>query len=1143
MIPQTIVTFLGQSLGLLDAALQDPALLGRLLARMGYRVTLTDDDLPAVAGVLDIATELSTVIDNLDDLGNVSTAGDAAFEIVQASRDIVIALDGLANLSANDLAGLPAPLDTLDFWQDAATALLEQLLLETLETAYPRVATALALLGLINTQDIEIQGLTVSRTRFFWENLGPLLQDPPGYLAGIYGWGSEFNHGALLALLGVLLGHAELQPTFGPIREHLAATFFGGDVPAAARELALILFSGFLRLEDGTTARTRQGVLLMPVPERPGGAISGLYLANLSEGEAVTRIELGATLAAEIAGSADASGAVGIVLQPGRAPYFAGTAPALDHEIALHYTPTAPVLLIGGPAGPRLNLSGGRIALVFGGTPADPEIALELGTGDGSLELVIIPADGDSFISDLLAADALGINLDAGIRLSTRDGFSLLGGSGLEIALPLHITLGPVTISGSVIKLEIGESGAVELTLRVDVSAQIPPLTFVVGGVGLKVSLRHDDARDGEDVGGLRVALEFVPPDGIGLGIDAGVVSGGGYLEFDHDARTYAGVAELDAMAFGLTATGIIALQMPDGSDGWSLFLSVNASFVPIQLGFGFTLNGIGGLLGLHRAMDAEALGAGVRDGGLDSLMFPDDPIANAPRIIDDMSAFFPAAQGQFVIGFMLQIGWGTPTLITANVGFIIQLPEPLRLALLGQVAAVLPTEEVDIVRLNMDVLGVVDLSAGTLSIDASLRDSRVVAYTLSGDMALRASFIDDPTFLLSVGGFNPAFEAPEGFPELDGLSVALDAVDGVSIGLSGYFALTSNTVQFGAAAWVYADVLGYTVEGGVGFDVLLKFSPFSFRADVEFYISVKTEKRTLGSVMLAATLKGPKPWYINGTATLDVFGLDVNLPIEATIGSGESGDEARSVDVFREMASALQLPGAWRESAPAVPGDAVVMRADITDDDRVRPDGMLEVRQGIAPLDTQLDHFGNAVITGHDLFEIDSAALVVGDVTRYQATETVEEYFARAQYIEMSRAERLSSPSFEMMPCGVRFGGSGVSTGARVDSLFDYKEFVFDEELDLSGTQPRRPLGIGALANPVRWGPAAQHAAAQFTVVPSRASHTTFGVARPRYSVIDAFSGAVITLAEGARYDVAAAAARTPSARVVRLSEVDTVE
>ena len=58
---------------------------------------------------------------------------------------------------------------------------------------------------------------------------------------------------------------------------------------------------------------------------------------------------------------------------------------------------------------------------------------------------------------------------------------------------------------------------------------------------------------------------------------------------------------------------------------------------------------------------------------------------------------------------------------------------------MLGQVAAVLPTEEVDIVRLNMDVLGVVDLSAGTLSIDASLRDSRVVAYTLSGDMARSA--------------------------------------------------------------------------------------------------------------------------------------------------------------------------------------------------------------------------------------------------------------------------------------------------------------------------------------------------------------------------------------------------------------------
>ena len=81
----------------------------------------------------------------------MGTAGDAAFEIVQASRDIVIALDGLANLSATTCR-TARPAGHADFWQDAATALLEQLLLETLERLS---RTALALLGLINTQDIE----------------------------------------------------------------------------------------------------------------------------------------------------------------------------------------------------------------------------------------------------------------------------------------------------------------------------------------------------------------------------------------------------------------------------------------------------------------------------------------------------------------------------------------------------------------------------------------------------------------------------------------------------------------------------------------------------------------------------------------------------------------------------------------------------------------------------------------------------------------------------------------------------------------------------------------------------------------------------------------------------------------------------
>ena len=57
---------------------------------------------------------------------------------------------------------------------------------------------------------------------------------------------------------------------------------------------------------------------------------------------------------------------------------------------------------------------------------------------------------------------------------------------------------------------------------------------------------------------------------------------------------------------------------MPDGSPGFSLLVVITAEFAtPIQLGFGFVLVGVGGLLGLNRSMNVEALAEGVRTGAV----------------------------------------------------------------------------------------------------------------------------------------------------------------------------------------------------------------------------------------------------------------------------------------------------------------------------------------------------------------------------------------------------------------------------------------------------------------------------------------------------------------------------------------------
>src|SRR6185503_12800069 len=180
-------------------------------------------------------------------------------------------------------------------------------------------------------------------------------------------------------------------------------------------------------------------------------------------------------------------------------------------------------------------------------------------------------------------------------------------------------------------------------------------------------------------------------------------------------------------------------------------------------------------------------------------LLFPRNPVRDAPAIIHDLGTVFPAAKGHYVFGPMAKFGWGTPTLISADLGIVIEFPGP-RLAVLGVVRMLLPRPDFALLKLQMAVAGILDFPGKRFSLDASLYDSQVAGYQVSGDMAYRLGFGDNASFLLSVGGFNPGFDAPPGVPELRRAAVDLGVNGNPSLVASGYFALTSNTAQIGAS-------------------------------------------------------------------------------------------------------------------------------------------------------------------------------------------------------------------------------------------------------------------------------------------------------------------------------------------------------
>ncbi len=406
--------------------------------------------------------------------------------------------------------------------------------------------------------------------------------------------------------------------------------------------------------------------------------------------------------------------------------------------------------------------------------------------------------------------------------------------------------------------------------------------------------------------------------------------------------------------------------------------------------------------------------------------MFPQDPIRNAPQILSNLNRVFPPANGHHLFGPMAQISWGTPALITADLGVVLEFGARLRLLILAQVVAILPKRENDLVRLQMDAIGVIDFDQGTAALDATLYDSRLLKkFVLTGDMALRMQWEGSPNFALAIGGLHPAFNPPANFPKLQRIAINLSSGDNPRIRCEAYFALTANTVQFGARAELYASAAGFSIQGGIGFDVLIQLDPFQFIAEFYAQVQLKRGSSNLFKVKVQGALAGPRPLHVKAKATFEILWWDVSIRVDKTLVGGEKPPLPEPIDVLPLLKEALGNPGNWVGELPDGQHALVTLRprARTATEVLLHPLGTLTVKQGIVPLDLDVSRFGQAAPAGARRFTISSVSL--GEQS--QTTDPVKEFFAPAQFFEMTDDEKLSRPSFESMTAGVSIGSQEV--------------------------------------------------------------------------------------------------------------------
>jgi hypothetical protein len=966
------------------AVVGESGVSGQLLSEViGWKITAgpTTDNL--LVAIKDAYQQLDHLIDHPpESLADFLAALEKVNQLVSAVRQ------------------LPAEPGTEADLEELTTNLVQALVIEYLRSWHPAVYEVLGLLTVIRAPDLSL------------DRISDLLSDP----------------------LQVL--RAEYLPPQG-----LAAS---ADAKAVADKLfprlaALLKYFGYDAVYDG---RPESGTGLGELGNHVGPGVLTVFLQP--------DFQLGDRCGIKLALSSRDLGDFGLVILPfgELLPYWDVDLDLTDHPAGLAIGPQGLTLfgaagttgvsvsptvlrfcgfLIGSMTGTRLEIGPFLISGDVNLKTTDQEYGLLLDTGSSAL--VIAAADGDGFLQSILPPDGVRADFDLALGWSNKRGLYFRGSAGLDATLPVGISIGGILTIPAVHLALQASNAAVVAAVSVSVGLSLGPLQALVDRVGMTSTLTFPD--DGGNLGVMDLAFAFKPPNGVGLSLDAGGFKGGGFLSFDQEKGEYVGALELDFNGlFAVKAVGIINTKMPDGSKGFSLLIVIAAEFTPIQLSFGFTLNGVGGIFGLNRKIVVAALADGIRTNAVKSILFPENIVANITRIISDIKQFFPPQPDHFVIGPMAKLGWGTPSIITVELGLLLDLPDPM-FAIVGKLKALLPQEDAPILRLQVNFLGVVDFDRGYIFFRADLFDSRLLAYSITGSLAFLVSWGEAKALALSVGGFHPDFRdipsipaLPDGFRSMARIGISLLSDDNPRLKVESYFAVTSNTVQFGARVELYAEEAGFNIYGFLGFDVLFQFDPFHFVAKLSGGIALRRHSSVIAGVNISATLTGPTPWDARGKATLSFLFFSISVGFHATWGDPLLAIAAAVEDLLKVLQRELADTRNWRADLP--PNNHLhvsVRKIDLPSDTDmlvIHPAGVLTFSQRSLPLeDFLIAKFGTRKPLAENKFKLTSANSGGTEIPAdYQG---VREQFAPANFLELSDSEKLSRKSFDNLPSGFK--------------------------------------------------------------------------------------------------------------------------
>lgn len=878
---------------------------------------------------------------------------------------------------------------------------------------------------------------------FKWSQLGLFIQDNAQWALDNYGWGGhDFDHQLALRRFAVLIEATQLASTKSrPLSDEEKRRYFLHAESTDQKVELPFGQEGFEDVDDDGCPIFEQEIGFKVLPYDATDAPFGLALAPYTHGFTGIDTSLNDSIHLNMRVDAEATGGAVLTLQPNKIGVAAEGSVDASFETTLQISKPDdnPMILVGDEDGSHIS-AGAALVTLGGNLNGDFYIAggvaglgAEIDVGDDGFLGSLIPRPIEVEAGDIL----MGWRIGRGVYFE--------GGTSISVAVPMNLDVGPVNIQELGLSLDWESETKLSLTLTGD--ARLGPLYAYLEKAGVDVKVVP--ALNGDGLFGRYDAqFSFRTPSGYAISLEAEAIKGGGLLSIN--GSEYRGALALQFQNIGFSAFAILNTELPNGRSGFSFAASIFAS-LNLPLGYGFFLTGLGGIIGINRTIDTDAMRKVLFEGRLDNLLFPADPISSASQILNDMAAILPAQQDQHIFGPVAKISWGVPSLVDVKLGVVIEVGKQVRVLILGGLSSVLPTREAALVSLKLSFFGEIDFAAATIGFDGSVQNSRILNWPVSGDVAIRSGWAARINHIASFGGLHPQFPRPENLPSLRRMSIEFGSKN-PRITLSAYQAITLNSLQFGARVDLYArgpkvTFIGRTAaDGEAYFDALIYFNPFAFDVRLGGSLSLLVGGDRVCSLGFRLQLTGPNTFTIKGKVWVTVYGIDISFSIKHTWGEPQSLPEA-TVNGVNELRRALQETQGFEATTPRQRSSSVGFR----DGDDIRaavdPLGGLRFVQRALPLGVHIDKIGNAQLSGARSFDL----RVFKEGQALEVSPTRQD-FVRGHFFSMSDDEKLRTPAFESYRAGFDFSPDelAVDDNEAVIEGYDYEVIRIPVDRDI---------------------------------------------------------------------------------------------